>query len=344
MKAVVLEEKGRISLRDFPIEEKVGPGDVKIRIKTVGICGSDVHYYTHGRIGDFIVKEPMILGHEASGVVEEVGADVEELSVGDRVCMEPGIPRYDSPESLSGRYNIDPAVRFWATPPIHGCLRETVVHPAAFTFKLPDQVSFEEGAMAEPLAIGLHAASKAEIKPGDTAVVAGCGTIGLMTALACRAGGCGRVFVTDIDETKLALAREIPGVTAIDASQEDAAARVRDLTQGRGANLFFEATGAPAVARTMFSYLAPGGTVVAIGMPPEGTLPIDIVAAQAKEITIRTIFRYVNIYPRALELLAAGSVNLRPFINRKFPLSEAVEAFDYVASAPKGLVKAVIEL
>jgi D-xylulose reductase len=198
--------------------------------------------------------------------------------------------------------------------------------------------------MTEPLAIGLHAASKAGIKPGDTAVVAGCGTIGLMTALACRAGGCGRIFVVDIDEDKLKLAREIPGVIAIDASKEDSIAKVKEMTDSLGVDLFFEATGAPPVIKTMCDYLVPGGTIVAIGMPPEGTVSIDIVAAQAKEITIKTIFRYVNIYPRALELLRSGSINLKPFINKKFPLDKAVEAFEYVAGAPKGLVKAVIEL
>ena len=151
MKALVLEEKDRLALRDVALEEKLGPRDVRISLRSVGICGSDMHYYTHGRIGPFVVKEPMILGHEAAGVVAEVGSEVRNLRVGDRVCMEPGIPDPNSRASRLGKYNLDPAVRFWATPPVHGILRPSVVHPADFTFKLPDNVSLAAGAMCEPL-------------------------------------------------------------------------------------------------------------------------------------------------------------------------------------------------
>src|SRR4029077_20820879 len=150
--------------RDFPIDEPLGPHDVRITLHTVGICGSDLHYYQHGGIGPYIVREPMILGHEASGIVVEVGSEVTNLAAGDRVCMEPGIPDPNSRATRLGIYNLDPAVRFWATPPVHGCLTGTVIHPAAYTFRLPDNVSFAEGAMVEPLAVGMHAAVKAKIK------------------------------------------------------------------------------------------------------------------------------------------------------------------------------------
>src|SRR5215831_4554571 len=147
MKALVLEEKHKLSLRDFPIDDPLGPHDVHIALRSVGICGSDVHYYQHGATGPFVVREPMVLGHEAAGVVMEVGEQVTHLKAGDRVCMEPGIPDPNSRATRQGMYNLDPSVRFWATPPVHGCLRPTVVHPAAFTFKLPSNVSFAEGAM-----------------------------------------------------------------------------------------------------------------------------------------------------------------------------------------------------
>jgi len=169
MKSLVLEKKDALSLRDFPaidrVEELLGPHDVRIKLHTVGICGSDVHYYTHGRIGPFVVNEPMILGHEASGTVIETGSAVTTLKTGDRVCMEPGIPDPNSRATRLGMYNIDPAVRFWATPPVHGILRPTCVHPEAFTFRIPDNVSFAEAAMVEPLAVGVHAATKARISP-----------------------------------------------------------------------------------------------------------------------------------------------------------------------------------
>src|SRR5919112_3875256 len=153
MKALVLERKDEIRMRDFPVEEALGPRDVRIALRTVGVCGSDVHYYTHGAIGPFVVREPMILGHEAAGEIVEVGSAVTEFRPGDRVCMEPGIPDPASRAARLGRYNLDPAVRFWATPPVPGVLRPTVVHPADFTFKVPDNVGFGEAGMVQPLSL-----------------------------------------------------------------------------------------------------------------------------------------------------------------------------------------------
>ncbi|MFD2836517.1 alcohol dehydrogenase catalytic domain-containing protein [Azotobacter vinelandii] len=198
MKALVLEKQHDLKIRDIDLPLVLGPDDVRIRIHTVGVCGSDVHYYTHGRIGHFIVDQPMVLGHEAAGTVIEVGSNVTHLAKGDRVCMEPGIPNPRSKASRLGLYNVDPSVVFWATPPVHGCLTPEVVHPAAFAYKLPDHVSFAEGALVEPFAIGMQAAVKARIKPGDVAVVIGAGTIGMMTALAALAGGASQVLVSDL--------------------------------------------------------------------------------------------------------------------------------------------------
>jgi D-xylulose reductase len=170
MRALVLEQVGELALREIAVDEALGPRDVRVALRTVGVCGSDVHYYTHGRIGPFVVEAPMILGHEAAGVVVEVGRKVRGLAEGDRVCMEPGIPDPASRASRLGKYNLNPAVQFWATPPVHSILRPTVVHPADFTFELPDNVSLAAGAMVEPLAVGVHAATKAQVQPGDLAV------------------------------------------------------------------------------------------------------------------------------------------------------------------------------
>ncbi|HET9598922.1 MAG TPA: NAD(P)-dependent alcohol dehydrogenase, partial [Anaeromyxobacteraceae bacterium] len=267
MRAVVLEKKGELRLRDIELPQAVGPADVKIAVERVGVCGSDVHYYTHGRIGPFVVKDPMVLGHEASGKVVEVGSAVKDLKVGDRVCMEPGIPDLHSRASRLGLYNVDPNVVFWATPPVHGCLARTVVHPAAFTYRLPDNVSFAEGAMVEPFAIGMQAATKARIQPGDLAVVIGCGTIGIVTALAALAGGCSRVIVSDVLQEKLDLAARYPGITAVNVKKEDLGAVVRAATDGWGADVVFEASGSPAAYKGLFDQLRPGGCVVLIGIP-----------------------------------------------------------------------------
>lgn len=343
MQALVLEEKLKLSLRDFPIDEPLGPRDVRIAIRTVGICGSDVHYYQHGAIGPFVVREPMILGHEAAGVVTGIGAEVTTLAVGDRVCMEPGVPDPNSRAARLGLYNLDPAVRFWATPPVHGCLRPSVVHPAAYTFRLPDNVSFGEGAMVEPLAVGLHAATKARITPGDVAVVIGAGPIGLLTALAALAGGCSRVIIADVEQPKLDLAARLGPITPVNVRTTDLAEFTRQATDGWGADLVFEASGNVKAAAGVFGPLRPGGRVVFIGMPG-APVPIDLVAAQVKEAGIETVFRYAHVYPRAIALLGSGRLDVKPLITQTVPFAESVAAFDRASHPAPDSVKIQIEL
>jgi len=343
MEALVLEQKDELSLRDVPEidreEEVLGPRDVRIKLHTVGICGSDVHYYTHGRIGPFVVNAPMILGHEASGTVVEVGRDVTTLKEGDRVCMEPGIPDPNSRATQLGMYNIDPAVRFWATPPIHGILRPTCVHPEAFTFKLPDAVSFAEAAMVEPLAVGVHAATKAKIKPGDVAVVMGAGPIGLVTALSALAAGCAQVYISDIAEKKLEIAASLgKPITPVNVSSANLADTVRAATDGWGADVVFEATGSPEAARTVFEPLAPGGCVVMIGGQPD-PIQYDAGAAMIREARVENIFRYAHVFPRCVGMLASGAIDVSPLITRTFEFSDSVNAFEIAATAPPADVK-----
>lgn len=345
MKSLVLEKKLDLSLRDYPIEaeERMGPRDVRIKLHTVGICGSDVHYYTHGKIGVFEVKAPMILGHEASGTVIEAGAEVRSLKVGDRVCMEPGIPDPHSRATRLGMYNIDPAVRFWATPPVHGILRPTCVHPEAFTFKLPDNVSFAEGAMVEPLAVGIHAATKARIKPGDNALVMGAGPIGLVTVLSALAAGCARVFVTDVDDRKLEIAASLGPVTPINILKEDMARRIYRETDDWGVEAVFEASGNPKAAASIFQALCPGGCVVIIGGQSE-PIAYDGGAAMVREARVENIFRYAHVFPRCVGMIASGAIDVKPLITRGFEFKDSVRAFEIAASAPAGDVKMQIEL
>ena len=330
--ALVLERKLELTLRDIELPQALGPRDVRVRMATVGVCGSDVHYYTHGRIGPFAVERPMVLGHEAAGTVLEAGAEVAGLRPGDRVCMEPGIPDMQSRAAKLGIYNVDPAVRFWATPPIHGCLTPEVVHPAAFTYRLPDNVSFAEGAMVEPFAIGMQAALRARIKPGDVGLVTGSGPIGIMVALAALAGGCSRVFISDLVPEKLAIAGGYPGVTPVNIARDDLGATIRAATADWGADVVFEASGAAPVYKTLFDMVAPGGCVVLVGMPVD-PVPVDIVAAQAKEVRIETVFRYANIYDRAIALIGSGKVDLKPLVSRTFAFRDSVAAFERAAAA-----------
>jgi D-xylulose reductase len=343
MKALVLERKGELSLRDIELPSKVGPTDVKIAIHTVGVCGSDVHYYTHGAIGAFVVREPMVLGHEAAGTVIEVGSNVRTLRVGDRVCMEPGIPNMESRASKLGIYNVDPDVRFWATPPIHGVLTPEVVHPAAFTYKLPDNVSFAEGAMIEPFAVGMQAATRARITPGDVAVVIGCGPIGIMTAIAALAGGCSRVIIADLSAPKLNIAAQYAGITPVNITQTSLRDAVMNATDGWGADVVFEASGSPKAYQGIFDLMRPGGALVLVGLPIE-PVDFDIPASIFKEARIETVFRYANNFDRAINLIASGKVDLKSLITDTFDFSESIAAFERAAKGLPEDVKLQIRL
>ncbi|MBS9437669.1 NAD(P)-dependent alcohol dehydrogenase [Photorhabdus noenieputensis] len=341
MKALVLEKAGQISIQDWETSEILGENDVEIKIHSVGICGSDVHYYQYGRIGPFIVEKPMILGHEASGVITAVGKNVTHLKIGDRVCMEPGIPNLQSPQSRAGIYNLDPEIRFWATPPIDGCLRERVIHPAAFTFKLPDNVSFAEGAMVEPLSIGMQAATKAEIKLGDIALVVGAGTIGIVTALAALAGGCSDVIICDVFDEKLEIAKQYPGLHPVNSKV--LAEKVNTLTDGNGVNILFECSGAKPVIATISEHIAPGGIAVLVGMPIDPA-PFDVVSAQAKEITFKTIFRYANMYPRTIRLLSSGKLKVTPLLSATYKFKDSVQAYERAAEGRPTDIKIMLEM
>jgi D-xylulose reductase len=343
MKAVVLEKAGEIRIRDIDIPEIMGPDDVRIDIHTVGVCGSDVHYYEHGSIGPFVVRAPMVLGHEASGIVAAAGANVGGLKVGDRVCMEPGVPTPNARATRLGMYNLDPGVAFWATPPVHGCLRPSVVHPATFTFKLPENVSFGEGALVEPLAIGMHAATKAKIKPGDVALVIGAGTIGTVTAVAALAGGCSRVVISDVKQEKLDIAAGLGPITPVNVQKENLGEVVRRTTDGWGADLVFEASGNPDAIRSVFDHVCPGGRVVLIGMPA-APAAVDIVGAQTKEAAVETIFRYAHMYPRALALLGSGRIDVKPLITDVYKFEDSIAAFDYARHMKPASVKVQIVL
>lgn len=343
VRALVLERQHELALRDIELPLAVGPGMVRIAIHTVGVCGSDVHYYTHGRIGPFVVEQPMVLGHEAAGTVVELGEGVTHLKVGDRVCMEPGIPDPQSRASRLGMYNVDPAVRFWATPPVHGVLTPEVVHPANYTFKLPDNVSFAEGAMVEPFAVGMQAASKARIAPGDIAVVLGAGPIGTMVALAALAGGCARVILADLAQPKLDIAAHYQGIVPVNIREQNLAEEVARRTEGWGADVVFECSGSPRAWETIMELPRPGGAIVVVGLPVE-PVRIDVAGASVKEVRIENVFRYAHQYERAIALIASGKVDLKPLISETFAFEDAVAAFDRAVEARPDDVKLQIRI
>jgi D-xylulose reductase len=285
----------------------------------------------------------MVLGHEASGTIVEMGANVETFKVGDRVCMEPGVPNLSSRATRLGIYNVDPDVSFWATPPVHGVLAPQAVHPAAFTYRLPDNVSFAEGAMVEPFAIGMQAATRARIVPGDVAVVVGCGPIGIMIALAALAGGCSKVLISDFSAPKLEIAAQYAGIVPVNVGEQSLVDAVAAATDNWGADIVFEASGSPKAFANLFDVVRPGGAVVLVGLPVE-PVSLNVPAAISKEVRIETVFRYANIFDRALQLIASGKVDLKPLITGTYDFSESIKAFERAAQGKPQDVKLQILL
>ncbi len=348
MQAAVLHGVKDLRVEEVPIPGAPGPNEVKIAINKVGICGSDVHYWEHGRIGDFVVKAPMILGHECAGTIVEIGANVTHLQVGDRVCLEPGVPRLSTNIShyymKRGEYNLCPDIFFFATPPDHGSFCGFVNHPADFCFKLPDNVSLEEGALIEPLSTGIFAARVAPVTMGDTVVITGAGPIGLMNLLAVKAAGAANVIISDMVPERLKVAQEIGATQVIQGGAEELRDAARELTDGRGADVCIECAGHPSALNACIAAARPGATVVLIGMPPDDTATLNINDMIVREIKLRPIFRYNNTFPTGVSLIASGKVNLKPLISKRFALAEVPQAFEYVVDNRATCVKAIVDV
>jgi len=322
----------RLEQRPIPTPED---HELLVKVHTVSICGSDVHYLTHGAIGPFVVNAPMVLGHETSGVVVEVGKKVKGFSVGDRVAMEPGIACGKCVQCKVGRYNLCLEVRFFATPPVHGTLTRFVAHDASYCFKLPDNVSMEEGAMLEPLNVAIHACRRANLTIGKKALICGSGTIGLMNLLTAKAMGASTVVVTDIDDGRLALAKKLGADHTLNVrgkSAKEVAELVRQLCQGTRPDVCIECTGVANAIETAIYAIQSGGVIVLVGLASD-RVEIPLVEAAAREIDIRGVFRYANCYPTAMEMLATGRINLKNLTSAHFTLEQAPQAFEKAKKA-----------
>jgi len=336
MKAVYLVRPKEFEMREIETSSP-GPGEVLIRIKAVGICGSDIHYYQHGKIGNFVVEKPIILGHEAAGEVVEVGEGVSDLKPGDRVAIEPQVPCRKCRYCKSGRYNLCPGVKFWATPPVDGAFREYAVHPADFCFKLPENVSYEEGAMIEPLSVGLWAVERSGVKPEHRVAVLGSGTIGIMVLQSLKALGITDVTIFDISPSKLEMAKSLgEKKTVLVNNKGDYKAFYNSF------DVVFEAAGSEVTVSEIPYLLSKGGVGVLVGLPPSDVIPLNINELIAKEVRVETVFRYANTYPRAIRLISEEKIVLKPLISKYFSLNELEEAFEYVVNHKSNVIKVMI--
>lgn len=343
MKTAVMLDIGKIGFEEREIPQ-VKDDEVLVKLEYVGICGSDLHYYESGAIGDFVVKPPFVLGHEPGGTVVEVGKDVKHLKVGDRVALEPGKTCGHCEFCKTGRYNLCPDVVFFATPPVDGVFQEYVAHEADLCFKLPENVSTMEGALIEPLAVGFHAAMQGGARAGQTAVVMGSGCIGLVTMMALKAMGVSKVYVVDILEKRLQKALELGADGVINGSSKDAVEEVMKLTEGRGCDLAIETAGTQVTTVQAMHMTKKGATIVLVGYSKSGEMTLPMSLALDKELTFKTIFRYRHIYPMAIEAVAAGKVNLKGIVTDIFDLDDAQKAMDYSVNNKADIVKAVIRI
>ncbi|KAJ6515779.1 xylitol dehydrogenase [Mycena sanguinolenta] len=358
----VLKAIEEVVYEQRPIPEISG-NQVLVEVKKTGICGSDVHYLVHGRIGDFVVHNPMVLGHESAGIVSKVGPDVKHLKVGDRVAVEPGATCGACDACKLGRYNLCPDIVFAATPPYDGTLGRFYRVPAHLAYPLPDGVSLEDGAMMEPLAVGVHSVSNlGGFRANQSIAVFGCGPVGLLCMAVAKALGASRIIAVDIVPARLEFAKEyaatdtyVPvaaneGESKLDYSKRNADAMKQQLhIEDRGANaidLVIDASGAEVSIQTAFYVVKTGGTFVQVGMG-NPNVTVNLGMLMVKELNYKGSFRYgPGDYPLAIGLVARGKINLKPLVTHRFPFNDAITAFKATRSGKsedgKGVIKAII--
>ena len=346
--AVVLRKVGDIGIENRPVPELPNEHYVKVAIKATGICGSDIHYYKSGSIGKYVVNQPMVLGHESSGEVVEVGSAVRSIKVGDRVAIEPGVPDRYSDETKQGRYNLCPDMAFAATPPIDGTLVKYYVSPADFLVKLPDHVSFEEGACIEPLSVGVHANKLAKVHFGSVVVVFGAGPVGLLTGAVAKAFGASEVIYVDVFDNKLERAKGFGATHTINSKSlprgegDAVSAAVSNYLGGALADVVFECSGAEPCINSGVLSTKNGGTMVQIGMG-KNYINFPLAEVSGKEMSVIGCFRYsFGDYRDAVRLVATGQVEVKKMITNRFKFEDAAAAYDYNIANGGEVVKTII--
>jgi len=330
-RAAVLHAAADLRVEDFPMPEP-GPRQVLVEVASVGVCGSDVHYYEHGRIGEHVVRAPMVLGHEAMGVVVGRGAQARRHPVGQRVALEPGVPDGTCAQCRAGRYNLCPDVRFFATPPVHGAFARYVTIEEDFAHALPDSVSDDAGALLEPLSVGIWACWRAGLRGGETVLVSGAGPIGQLAMQVAVAFGAAEVVLTDLNPHRLALGRRTGATRTVQVGAEPLEAE---------ADVLLECSGVPAALQAGIGALRPAGRAIAVGMGPEPTAQLPLATIQNREITLTGTFRYAGTYPTAIALAASGRVDLEATVTGRVGLGQTESALRASATDPTA-VKTVV--
>lgn len=352
--SLVLNKADDISFEDYPIPSLKNDHSVLVEVKKTGICGSDIHYYAHGKIGDFVLTSPMVLGHESSGVVSKVGKDVKSVKVGDKVAIEPGVPLRLSSEYKSGHYNLCPCMQFAATPSPEGVtnppgtLCKYFESPEDFLVKLPDHISLELGAMVEPMSVGVHANRMGKVSFGDRVVVMGAGPVGILAAAVSRAFGATSVMVCDIQDSKMELAKSIGAAThSYNVKNGDAKGLIRAF-DGEAPSVVIECSGAAPSVKLAAKVVGNLGRYVQVGNPSDD-VAMPLVDIINKEATIFGSFRYAaGDYRTSVEILSENyrdpqhiKVDFEKLITDRYSWKDAIKAYDKVRAGES--IKCIID-
>ena len=342
MKAAKLFAPGDIRIVEIE-KPSPGPGEVLVQVKEVGICASDVHYFRDGRIGDTVVTEPLILGHEFAGVIAEVGPGVTNVRVGDRVAVEPAIPCNECYLCAEGAFNLCRNIKFCGTPPYDGALCEFLAWPANLVVPVPDSISLGEAAMLEPLAIGVYAVDLAEPIREKSIGVLGVGAVGLSILEAAKAAGCGMAIATDLIPGRLEIAKKL-GADKTFLADDKVVQAVKAMTDDQGLDIVFEAAGENEAVMQATEMVRPGGLVVIGGIPREDSMTVTASTVRRKGLTIKLLRRSNQTLHRSIELLKSGKADLAPFISHTFPLEKVTEAFELARDRKDLTLRVMVEL
>jgi L-iditol 2-dehydrogenase len=344
MKSLQLVAARRLEIRDIPEPAEVGPDEIVVRVKAVGICGTDIHYYQGESAGYTAMPYPFIMGHEFAGTIERVGRQVTAVRPGDRVAVDPSNACMTCESCLEGHPNVCPEGRFTGSPGFPGAMQELIVHPARLAFPLPEGMSFTEGALLEPLGVALHAVDLGRIRIADTVAVLGCGPIGLTIVRLARVAGAQEVFATEAVGHRRRLAEKCGATLALDPTREDTVRRILDATHGRGVDVAFEVAGAVETPELAAEVAKACGRVIVVGICSEDRMPFRSTPARKKGLTIKVSRRMGHVYARTLALVRRGMVDVSGLVTHVFPLERGPEGFALLDGYRGDVGKVVIAL
>lgn len=341
MKAAVMIKPGQIVIEERPVPQ-LNDDEVLVKVMAVGVCGSDVHYFEHGRIGGAVVEKPIVLGHECAGEVVALGLKVTRFRTGDRVAIEPGVTCGRCPACKEGKYNLCPDVVFFATPPVDGAFAQYIKMREDFLFSIPDHLSYEEASLVEPFSVGIHAANRTGLKAGSTVAIMGMGPVGLMAVVAAKELGAKQIYVSDLEPIRLEAAKKMGATHAVNVREQDPAAEIYKWTEGRGVDIAWETAGNPKALQSALMSLRRGGKLAIVGLPPQAEIPLNVHVMTDREVDIYGVFRYANTYPAGIDFLASGIADVKSLITDSYPLAQTQAALERAMTNKSGSLKVMV--